>query len=114
VITTALVAGGSAPRLITAAQVAKMKRGSVIIDMATEAGGNCELSKPDATVQHNGVTIIGCNNLASSVPTHASELYAKNITTFLAAVATSDGISTDTSDEIVAATMVTFGSEVRA
>ncbi len=114
VITTALVAGGTAPRLITAAQVAKMKRGSVIVDLATEAGGNCELSKPDTTVEHNGVTIIGCNNLASSVPTHASELYAKNVTTFLAAVATSDGISTDTSDEIVAATMVTYGSEVRA
>lgn len=114
VITTALVAGGSAPRLITAAQVDTMKRGAVIVDMATEAGGNCELSLPDTTVEHNGVTIIGCNNLASLVPTHASELYAKNITTFLAAVATVDHMSTDINDEIVSATMVTFGSEVRA
>ena len=91
-----------------------MKRGAVIVDMATEAGGNCELSLPDTTVEHNGVTIIGCSNLASLVPTHASELYAKNITTFLAAVATVDHMSTDINDEIVSATMVTFGSEVRA
>jgi NAD(P) transhydrogenase subunit alpha len=65
-------------------------------------------------VELNGVTIIGANNLASSVPTHASELYAKNVTTFLAAVATADGMSTDVSDEIVGATLVTHNSEVRA
>jgi len=114
VITTALVAGGSAPVLITADQVSKMKRGSVIVDMATEAGGNCALSQPDAVVEHNGVTIIGANNLASSVPTHASELYAKNVTTFLAAVATAEAMSTDVADEIVGATLVTMNSEVRA
>lgn len=114
VITTALVAGGTAPTLITAAQVGKMKRGSVIIDMATEAGGNCELSKPDETVEHNGVTIIGCNNLASSVPTHASELYAKNVTTFLAAVTKPEGFTFDLADEVVAATLVTYNKEVRA
>ena len=114
VITTALVAGGTAPTLITAEQVSKMKRGSVIIDMATEAGGNCALSQPDATVVHNGVTIIGCNNLASSVPTHASELYAKNVTAFLAAVAKPEGFTFDLEDAIVAATLVTYQSEVRA
>lgn len=114
VITTALVAGGTAPTLITAEQVGRMKRGAVIIDMATEAGGNCELSKPDATVEYNGVTIIGCNNLASSVPTHASELFAKNVTSFLAAVATADGFRFDLDDVITSATLVTFNSEVRA
>jgi len=114
IITTALVAGGTAPTLITAEQVGRMKRGAVIVDMATEAGGNCELSQPDATVEHNGVTIIGCNNLASSVPTHASELYAKNVTTFLAAVATTEGFSFDLNDEITSATLVTYNSEIRA
>ncbi len=114
VITTALVAGGKAPTLITEDQVKKMKRGAVIVDMATDAGGNCAVSKPDTTVHVNGVTVIGCNNLASSVPTHASELYAKNIQTFLGHVATEAGISTDVADEIVAATLVVHNGEVRA
>lgn len=114
VITTALVAGGRAPRLITAEQVAKMKRGSVIVDLATEAGGNCELSQSDQTVEVNGVTIIGCDNLAATVPAHASELYAKNLVTFLNHAARTDGFAFDTSDEITSATLVVHNGEVRA
>ncbi len=113
VITTALVAGGTAPVLISVDQVALMKRGSVIVDMATDAGGNCALSVADATVEHNGVTIIGSSNLASTVPTHASELYAKNMAAFIAATASETTISTDVADEIVSATLVTLNGEVR-
>lgn len=114
VITTALVAGGAAPILITEEQVRKMKRGAVIVDMATEAGGNCAVSQPDATVDVHGVRVIGCNNLASTVPTHASELYAKNIATFLDYAANEAGIKTDVSDDIIGATLVVHQSEVRA
>jgi NAD(P) transhydrogenase subunit alpha len=113
VITTALVAGGKAPRLITAEQVSKMKRGAVIVDLATEAGGNCELSQPDQTVEVNGVTIIGCDNLAATVPAHASELYAKNIVTFLNHAAKNEGFAFDTADEITSATLVVHNGEVR-
>jgi len=114
IITTALVAGGKAPRLITADQVSKMKRGSVIVDMATEAGGNCELSQPDQTVEVNGVTIIGCNNLAATVPSHASELYGKNMVTFLTHVAKPEGFAFDMNDDITSSTLVVHNGEVRA
>lgn len=113
VITTALVAGGTAPTLITEDQVRKMKRGAVIVDMATEAGGNCTVSQPDTTVDVNGVRVIGCNNLAATVPTHASELYAKNIATYLDYVVTASGMNVDVSDEIVGATLVVHQGEVR-
>ena len=114
VITTALVAGGKAPRLITADQVSKMKRGAVIVDIATEAGGNCELSQPDTTIEVNGVTIIGCNNLPATVPQHASELYGKNMVTFLLHVAKPEGFSFDMSDDITTSTLVVHNGEVRA
>ena len=113
VITTALVAGGTAPTLISDEQLALMRRGSVIVDIATEAGGNCASSRADETVTINGVTIIGCNNLAATVPTHASELYAKNIVTYLTAVTNENELSTDVSDEIVSATLVVHNGEVR-
>ncbi len=114
VITTALVAGGSAPTLITEEQVRKMKRGAVIVDMATEAGGNCAVSKPDTTVDVDGVRVIGCNNLPATVPTHASELYAKNIATFLDYAIGESGLKTDVTDEIIGATLVVHNAEVRA
>lgn len=114
VITTALVAGGTAPTLITADQVAKMKRGAVIVDMATEAGGNCAVAKPDETVVVNGVTVIGCNNLAATVPAHASELYAKNIVTFLGQIVGDEGVKYDLNEEITTATLVVHNGEVRA
>jgi NAD(P) transhydrogenase subunit alpha len=93
VITTALVMGRKAPVLVTAEMVRTMKPGSVIVDMAVESGGNCELSKKDETVTEHGVTIIGHSNLPSLVAVNASELYAKNISTFLVHLADKDGLN---------------------
>ena len=83
VITTALIPGRPAPRLLTAAMVESMKPGSVIIDLAAERGGNCELTRPDEVVEHKGVSIAGPLNLAGEVPVSASSLYAKNLLAFL-------------------------------
>lgn len=83
VITTALIPGRPAPRLITRAMVESMKPGAVIMDLAAERGGNCEVTQPGAVIEHNGVRIAGPLNLAGSVPVNASSLYAKNLLTFL-------------------------------
>lgn len=83
VITTALIPGRPAPRLITRAMVESMKPGAIIMDLAAERGGNCELTKPGETVDHNGVRIFGPLSLAGEVPVNASSLYAKNLLTFL-------------------------------
>ena len=83
VISTAAVPGKKAPVLITAEMVSSMKPGSVIVDLAAERGGNCELTKPHHTIVAHGVTIHGPENLAGTVPYHASQMYAKNISTFL-------------------------------
>lgn len=113
VITTAMVQGGKAPCLITEDQVKNMKRGAVIVDMATEAGGNCACSVPEQTVERHGVTIIGANNLAASVPTNASELYGKNLVTFLKHAATAEGMTFDMNDEITSAVAVVYNGQVR-
>jgi NAD(P) transhydrogenase subunit alpha len=113
VICTALVTGGKAPTLITADQVGRMKRGAVIIDMAAEAGGNCELTKADERVVHNGVLVMGPTDLASSAALNASELYAKNVLAFLTHIAKPDGLSFDTDDEITSATLVVHNGQVR-
>ncbi len=83
VITTALIPGRPAPRLISAAMVESMKPGAVIVDLAAERGGNCELTQPAQIVEHNGVRISGKLNLAGELPVNASSLYAKNVLTFL-------------------------------
>jgi len=83
VITTALVPGKRAPILVTTEMVEAMQPGSVVVDLAAERGGNCELTRPDETVTHRGVTIIGPSNPPALVPYHASQMYSKNITTFL-------------------------------
>ena len=87
VITTAAVPGRPAPRLIPAAAVEKMRLGSVIVDLAAETGGNCELTKPGETVVAHGVTIVGLLNIASTMPFHASQLYARNVAALLAHLA---------------------------
>jgi NAD(P) transhydrogenase subunit alpha len=103
VITTALIPGKPAPKLIPAAAVEKMGRGSVIIDLAAEKGGNCELTQPGQIVHHNGVTIVGTTNLASTVPTHASQVYAANLQNLLNAIIDKAGVlKLDPADEIVA------------
>lgn len=113
VVCTALVTGGKAPILITADQVSRMKRGSVIIDMAADAGGNCQLTKADERVEHEGVLILGPTDLASSATQNASELYARNLLAFLTHVVRDGGISFDTSDEITSATLAVHNGEVR-
>ncbi len=113
VITTALVMGKKAPVLITAEQVATMKPGSVIVDMAVEQGGNCELSKLNETVRSNGVSIIGQANLPGSVARNASELYAKNIFNLLGLMATKDGFNWDLTDEITDGSLITHQGQKR-
>lgn len=112
VITTAVVPGRQAPVLIPADAVGGMSPGSVIVDLAAERGGNCELTRPDETVKAHGVTILGPTNLPSTVPYHASQMYAKNITTFLQHLAKNGAIRFGVEDEIIRETLVTHGGEV--
>jgi H+-translocating NAD(P) transhydrogenase subunit alpha len=107
VITTAVVPGKKAPVLVTRQMVRGMAWGSVIVDMAAERGGNCELSRPNETIVEHGVTIIGAVNLASTVPTHASQMYAKNVTTFLLHLAKDGAFQLDLGDEIIRETLLT-------
>jgi H+-translocating NAD(P) transhydrogenase subunit alpha len=106
VITTALVPGRPAPRLIPASAVVTMRPGSVIVDLAAEAGGNCELTAPGEEVVREGVTIVGLTNLAATMPYHASQLYARNVTALLQHLAPDGELELDFSDEITAGTCV--------
>jgi H+-translocating NAD(P) transhydrogenase subunit alpha len=113
VICTALIPGQKAPVLVTAEMVRRMKPGSVIVDMAAERGGNCEGSQPDETVVVDGVTIVGPTNLAADVAGHTSQLYAKNIATFLAHLVKCGLPATlAADDEIVRDTLVATGGQV--
>jgi NAD(P) transhydrogenase subunit alpha len=113
VITTALVPGQPAPRLITEDAVRSMRPGSVIVDLAAEKGGNCDCTEAGRDVVAHGVTIIGRTNLPAEVPAHASQMYAKNVLTFLDHLLEEDGCLTfDLEDEITAGTLVTRGGEV--
>ena len=112
VITTAVVPGKKAPVLVTADMVRGMAPGSVVVDLAAERGGNCELTRPDQVVVERGVTILGPTNLPSTVPYHASQMYAKNVTTFLLHLVKNGVLTLDTSDEIVRDTLVAKGGEV--
>jgi len=112
VITTAAVPGKKAPILITREMVERMAAGSVIVDIAAERGGNCELTRPGETVDHGGVSILGPLNLPSTVPYHASQMYAKNIATFLKYLVKDGKLTLDRQDEIVRETLVTLAGEV--
>jgi NAD(P) transhydrogenase subunit alpha len=112
VICTALIPGQKAPVLVTAEMVRRMKPGSVIVDMAAERGGNCEGSKPDETVVVDGVTILGPTNLAADVAGHTSQLYAKNVATFLAHLKKCGLPALALDDEIVRDTLVATGGQV--
>ena len=114
VITTALIPGRSAPRLIPASAVAAMRPGSVIVDLATEAGGNCELTEPGEEVLREGVTIVGPMSLPSSMPLHASQLYARNVSALLQHLAPEGELVLDFEDEITAGACVTRKEEVPA
>lgn len=112
VVTTAAVPGRKAPILVTQPMLEKMKAGSVVVDMAAERGGNCELTKAGETVVHQGIKILGPTNLASSVAYHASALYAKNITTFFLNMWKKEQLNIDKSDPIVAESILTENGEV--
>ncbi len=112
VITTAAIPGKRAPILVTAEMVSGMRPGSVIVDLAAERGGNCELTKPGETVVKHGVIILGPDNLPSTVPYHASEMLSKNISTFLLNLVTDGKLQFDLDDEIVRDTMLTRNGEV--
>jgi len=112
VITAAVIPGKKSPVLVTREMVQRMALGSVIVDLAAERGGNCELTKPDETVVAQGVTIIGEFNLAGSVPYHASQMYARNLSAFLLHLVKEDRVQLNMNDEIIRETLVTQGGEV--
>ena len=114
VITTALVPGRPAPRLIPASAVAAMRPGSVIVDLAAETGGNCELTEPGEAVVREGVTIVGYTNLPSTMPFHASQLYSRNVLALLQHLAPEGALSLDWEDEITSSACVTRKEEVAA
>ena len=113
VITTAAVPGKKAPILITREMMRRMTPGSIIVDIAAERGGNCEVTRPGEVVEENGVRVFGPVNLPSTIPYHASQMYAKNILTFLKFLLNKEGnLTLNREDEIVRETLVTHGGEV--
>lgn len=113
VITTALIGGVKAPKLITAEMVRAMKPGSVIVDLAAEAGGNCELTQSGRTVVENDVTVVGPDNLPAEVPWHGSTLYSRNLTAFVLAFWNGAAFNLDLEDEIIRGCLVTHAGEAR-
>jgi len=105
VVCTAAVPGRAAPKIISAAMVAGMKPGSVVVDLAAETGGNCELTQPGETIEHNGVTIAGPLNLASMGAQHASEMYARNVYNFVSLLLKDGALAFDWDDELLAKTV---------
>jgi NAD(P) transhydrogenase subunit alpha len=112
VVCTALIPGQKAPVLVTREMVARMRPGSVIVDMAAERGGNCEGSKPDETAIVDGVTILGPTNLPAEVPAHTSQLYAKNVATFLVHLVKAGLPQVNLDDEICRDTLVAAGGQL--
>ena len=112
VITTAAIPGKPAPKLVTDDMVEEMRPGSVIVDLAAEGGGNCELTKADEVVEVDNVKIFGPTNLPGEAPYHASQMYAKNIATFLLHLVDEGNLKIDTEDEITEGTLITQGGKV--
>jgi NAD(P) transhydrogenase subunit alpha len=113
VITTAAIPGKRAPILITRAAVEGMRPGSVIVDLAAETGGNCEVTQASIRVEHGGVTILGPVNLPAALPLHASQMYSRNLFTFLVHLVKEGKLQLDFADEITDATCVTYEGKVR-
>ena len=111
-VTTALVPGKPAPRLITAEMVHKMRPGAVIVDLAIEQGGNCELSRADEVVREGGVTILAPSNLAATMPEDASTLYARNVFALLDLMVKEGELGLDLEDEVIAGSLLTHGGEI--
>ena len=112
VITTAQVPGRRAPLLIRAAAVEEMRAGSIIVDLAASAGGNCEVTRPGETFVYHGVTIFGPSNIVAEVPVHASMLYSRNLVNFLQLILKNGALNIDRADEIIAGSCVAFGGEI--
>jgi NAD(P) transhydrogenase subunit alpha len=112
VITTAAVPGRPAPKIISAAAVRAMRAGAVIVDLAAETGGNCELTRPGETVDENGVRIVGPVNLPASVGRHASEMYARNLLNFISPALKDGELAIDWNDEVFAASVLTRDGEI--
>jgi NAD(P) transhydrogenase subunit alpha len=114
VITTAAIPGRKAPILITGETVALMKPGAVIVDLAAESGGNCELTRSGKTIREHGVTILGPQNLPAQVPYHSSQMYAKNLQSFLSLLIDKEGMLVgEYTDEILTASLLVHAGEVR-
>ena len=113
VITTALIGGVFAPRLISAETVKTMKAGSVIVDLGADGGGNCELSRPGETVHADGVTILAPLNLPATVPYHASLLFSRNLTAFVQAFTKDKAFVLDFADDIQQGAVITYDGEVK-
>ncbi len=112
VITTAQVPGKRAPLLMTEEAVQGMKRGSIVIDLASSTGGNCAFSQPDQTIELDGVTIMAPLNLAASVPVHASQMYSRNVTAFLSLLIKDGELNIDMSDDVIGPSCVTHEGQV--
>jgi NAD(P) transhydrogenase subunit alpha len=112
VITAAVIPGKKSPVLVTEDMVKGMAPGSVIFDLAAERGGNCELTQPGKTIEAHGVTIIGAINVASGVPYHASQMYARNITNFMLHLVKDQKVNLNLQDEIIRETLVTHGGDI--
>ena len=112
IITTAQVPGRRAPLLITKEAVEGMKRGSIVVDLAGSTGGNCELSQADVTVERDGVTIVAPTNLPATVPVHASQLYSRNVTSFLSLLIKEGQLKIDMNDDVVVPSCVTHDGQV--
>jgi NAD(P) transhydrogenase subunit alpha len=113
VITTAAIPGRQSPLLVTADAVRRMAPGSVVVDLAAERGGNCELTKADETVVADGVTILGPTNLSSEVPQHASQMFAKNVVTLLQLLTKKGELEIDLKDEVIRETLTTKDGQVQ-
>ena len=113
IVTTAAVPGRPAPKIITAAMVEGMKAGSVIVDLAAETGGNCELTRAGETVEVGGVSVVGPTNLASMGALHASEMYARNLHNFLVLMLKDGALNIDWDDDLIQGCCLTHGGEIR-
>ena len=113
VITTALIPGRPAPKLIDKATVERMRSGAVIVDLAAEAGGNCELTKPGESVTHDGVTILGPSNLPAQTPVHASQMFSRICEAFVPELAPESGLAIDLDNDIVGPSLVVHEGEIR-
>ncbi len=112
-ITTAAVPGRPSPRIVSAAAVEKMRAGSVIVDLASEGGGNCELSRPGETIDHNGVRIMAPLKLPARMARHASAMYSRNLFNFIRPAIDGERFKLDLEDPVFAATLLTHGGEIR-